>query len=590
MGFIREDIIAQVLDRTDIVALVQSYIPLKRAGVNFKACCPFHHEKTPSFIVGSQKQIFHCFGCGVGGNAISFVMRQEHLDFPEAVRHLAEKSGIIIPEENDKDKNLRSNRQQLIKANELAVSFFHNELLSNKTKSVQDAREYLQKRKIRLDTVKMLMLGFALDKWDGLISFFQKGKHDLKILEKAGLTIKKEKGAGFYDRFRNRIIFPIFDNRSHCIGFGARTMGESQAKYINSPETSIYVKGRHLYGLHLAKDSIAKEDLVVIVEGYMDFLMPFQEGLTNIVASLGTALTIDQVRLLRRYTKNVCLLFDSDPAGESAMFRSIDLLIEEGMRVKVARLQEGEDPDSFVRKFGIEKLREHIDQAVSLFDFKLGNLKKKFDMSSIEGRALVSNEMLTSINKFDDAVVRTEYLKKLSLEIGVSQEALVEQMKKISKKSPKEVLDSFLKNKMVDVASAQSAERNLLLLMCEEEKFVPIVQREIKLADLQDERIRNIVSKIFDLFKQDKSINIANLMNCFSDELEVRFVTELLSVEETFTNDKERVLKDCLERIKRNNIKVKKRDLEVQLKEAESSGDYSKRDKILNKINQLIKR
>jgi DNA primase len=277
MGFVPEQIVAQVLERSDIVQTISNYVPLKKAGRNFKTNCPFHNEKTPSFVVNPDKQIFHCFGCSEGGNVITFVMKQEHLSFPEAIRLLADKVGIMIPtgEADEQDQTRKKNfRQSLYHVNEAACQFYHNILLSDKDSNAQKAQEYLKARGVSLPIVQQFKLGFALDRWDALMSHLRKSGINLKLMEKAGLIIPRDKQDGYYDRFRNRITFPIFDIKSQCLGFGARAMDDGVAKYINSPETPIYSKGRNLYGLNFSREAIKKKGHALIVEGYLDFLIP----------------------------------------------------------------------------------------------------------------------------------------------------------------------------------------------------------------------------------------------------------------------------------------------------------------------------
>src|SRR5262245_16343150 len=335
MGLIPQQTIDEVLNRCDIVEVVSSYVSLKRAGRNFKALSPFNSEKTPSFIVSPDKQIFHCFSSGLGGNVITFVMKMERVEFPEAVRILAKRVGIEIPE--DKAKTAHDNvRQVIFKVNEQAVDYFHRNLLQGKSADVEAAKKYLKERQILPETIETFKIGFALDAWDGLLKNLEQQKVSLRLMEQAGLIVPRKEKNGFFDCFRNRVIFPIFDTQGHCRAFRARTLdSKNAAKYINSPETLIYTKGHHLFGFHLAKEAITRSDFVIIVEGYIDCIMPYQAGVRNIVASLGTALTLEQIRLIRRYTKNVIMLYDTDKAGEAAMLRSLDTLIEEGMNVKV---------------------------------------------------------------------------------------------------------------------------------------------------------------------------------------------------------------------------------------------------------------
>ena len=371
MGLIPNDVINQVIERSDIVEIIGNYTALKKAGRNFKALCPFHNEKSPSFVVNPDKQIFHCFGCGVGGNAVGFLMRQEHMEFPEAVRFLANKAGVVIPEdESAAPSPSRQLREEILKINAVSAAFFHDILLTSREEDVKVARDYLKSRGVDLETVKKFQLGFAPNEWDALLKYLRSKGISEELIAKAGLIIAREGKSGFYDRFRHRIIFPIFDVQNRPVAFGARAMQDSDgAKYINSPETPVYTKGQHMFGLQLTKAAVGKLDRIIVVEGYMDMIMPYIHGVENIAASLGTALTVEQIRLLRRYTPNVVMLFDTDPAGQSAIVRSLDLLIDEGMNVRVATLAQDADPDSFIRQQGTEAFNARIESAQSRFDF-----------------------------------------------------------------------------------------------------------------------------------------------------------------------------------------------------------------------------
>ncbi|HLD69554.1 MAG TPA: DNA primase [Candidatus Omnitrophota bacterium] len=604
MSFIPEDIIAQVLDRSDIVEVISAYVPLKRAGRNFKANCPFHNEKTPSFVVNPDKRIFHCFGCGVGGNVMTFVMNQEHMEFPEAVRFLAQKAGIVIPASDDHQSRGSQIRQNIFELNDAAAEFFHQILISDRSASVQAAREYLKNRGVSLEMVKKFKMGFSLDQWDSLMSFLKKKEFSLNVMGKAGLIIAKEGKDGFYDRFRNRIMFPIFDVRNQCLGFGARALKDGVAKYINSPQTPVYTKGEHLYGFHLAKEAVGRRDGVVVVEGYMDFILPFQAGVDNLVASLGTALTVEQVRLLRRYTRNVTMLFDADQAGESAMARSLDVLIEEGMNVKVAGLKEGEDPDSFVRKWGAEAFQEKIRQARSFFDFKLEHLMSLQDCKTIEGRARVSTEMLSMVDKFDNEVIRFGYVRRLSDVLSIPEQALLLEMQKLTELSQKSsgtnhrLSENQTSQTTTGQASgtqtswmkwgARTVEHSLLKLILEEEELVPLAQ-EISLNDFQDQDIREIMTKIFDLTHHGKEVNVSNLMNCFKDREILQKISQLMASDSFPAADKIKMFRDCVKRLKTDRVKLKRQDLSRQIRLAEVSGNDNRVDELKEQFNQLIK-
>lgn len=587
MGLIPEETIAQVLDRCDIVEVVSEYLALKKMGRNFKACCPFHHEKTPSFVVNRDKQIYHCFGCGVGGNVISFVMNHDHMDFPSALRHLAQKAGVAVPEASGEVSSGNTGaRDMLFKINGLAAEFFHEMLVAGKG-GATSAQEYLKKRGIKLSTAQKLKIGFAPEGWDNLIGSLRAKGTSLSLMEKAGLAIPKEKGEGFYDRFRNRIMFPIFDMRSRCLGFGARTMEkDASAKYINSPETLIYAKREHLYGLHLSKQAIVQKDCVVVVEGYMDFLTPFQAGFEHIAASLGTALTTEQVRLIRRYTKNVIMLYDADAAGQAAILRSLDVLVEEDMNVRVALLASGEDPDSFVQKFGIEAFAKRVEIAVSFFDYKINALMQKHDRRSPEGKARISAEMLETIAKYKNEVLRQEYLRALAQALGVSEDALRIELKKINlPDTHPEPAPAVRAMKNV----IRAVERDLLRLMIEEQAMIPLVRQEVSLDDFEDHQVRSVVEYIFDLSQKEKVVNIAHLVQCFKDQPTLQFLSELTASGELVLQDKDSLRRDYVDRIKHDRVKRERKNLCYEIQKAESSGDHTRLEELKQKFHQLMK-
>ena len=418
MGMIPQEIIDQVLDRLDIVEVVSGYIPLKRTGRNFKACCPFHGEKTPSFVVSPDKQIYHCFGCQAGGNAINFVMKYENMEFPEAIRNLAGKVGVELPKYRPEDKEAVSLAARLYEINKTGALFYQNYLRSAKGKKAVD---YLKNRGISTSTLGEFKIGFAPDEWEAFRKYCATKKVSPSLLKQAGLTIPSEKGKGDYDRFRNRIIFTIFNERGNIVAFGARVMDNSLPKYINSPETAIYSKSNVLYGLNFAKKDIREAGCAILVEGYLDVIIPYQHGIKNVVATSGTALTPRQVGLLKKYTDTAVMVFDADQAGEAASLRGLDILLENGMKVRIAALPLGEDPDSFVRKYGREKFEEAIAGAKELFDYKLDLLVSRLGERDIAG---ISDEMLPTILKVENAVIQSDYLRRLAERLGVHEASL----------------------------------------------------------------------------------------------------------------------------------------------------------------------
>ena len=592
MGFIPSDIISQILDRCDIVETISSYVSLKHAGRNFKTTCPFHHEKTASFVVSPDKQIFHCFGCGVGGNVITFVMHQEHVEFPQAVVMLADKVGIKIPEQEAREDGTAKFKKQLMKVNELACDFFYNNLLSDKTAGSKYARKYLKERSVTLDMVKSYRIGFALDKWEELLDHLKKKNVSLSFIEKAGLIVSRSDGQGFYDRFRNRIIFPIFDIQNRCIAFGARTLEkDNPAKYINSPETLVYIKGKHLYGFNWAKEEVARRDFVIVVEGYMDFIVPFEAGVKNIVASLGTALTTNQIRRIRRYTKNVVMLFDTDKAGEMAVLRSLDVLIEEDMNVKVATLDKEHDPDSFVKKFGIKKFLECIVEADSLFEYKLKFLVNQHGIKTTEAKARISEEILPTINKAKNAIIRSEQIKRLSQILLISQDVLTKELRRISEGKSVSRLSSDYdqQNDQKKRSQIHPVERNLLRLMLEEREFVELARNEVDSSKFRNEFVRNIVNKIYELHDKGKQASLSAVMSFYEDEKVLQLLSSFMTQENVEGEDKQKVYYDCLNRMNQDSLKNRKKEIRRQMEVAINLKDQQKLERLTREFNQLVK-
>ncbi|MEI6437757.1 MAG: DNA primase [Candidatus Omnitrophota bacterium] len=588
MGLIPEDVIQQVIDRTNIVELIGSYIPLKKAGANYKALCPFHNEKTPSFVVTPHKQIFHCFGCHEGGNALSFVMKHERLDFGEAVRMLAGKAGVLIPETDPGAKVRDDLRQMVFKANEAAVEYYHRNLVSGKELEVKVARDYLKARSVSLDCVKRFKIGYAYDAWDGLAKELKAKGFSDEVVSKSGLVVPRDKNNGFYDRFRGRVIFSIFDYRDRALAFGARALKkDDKAKYINSPESILYTKGQHLYGLNWAKDAIAKEDAVIIVEGYMDLIRPVEAGVENVVASLGTALTPDQVRLIRRYTRNIIMLFDMDTAGQAATSRSLDILLEEDMNVRVAALADDEDPDSFILKDGVEAFRDCIKKAQTLFDFKLGRLMAAHNAHTIEGRAMICQEILPTIDKIPSEVVRDGYVRELASRLSIPEEAILKERRRLgSKIQPKTGSNETLKRPERQELSPE--ESLLLRLMLADPKWVAESRVMILPEDLKDDTIRGIVAKVYELFEREQQVGVAALVNAFGDET-TRSILTRLAQDELVSNDQKRMFADCVKSIKGSRQKVERQRLRDAMKVAEKAGDWDTVRSLQEQFNTIIK-
>jgi DNA primase len=423
MGRIAEEKIEEIRDRVDIVEVVSGYLPLKRSGVNHQGLCPFHQEKTPSFNVNSARQIFHCFGCGVGGNVFSFVMRMEGLSFPDAVRRLGERVGVEIEQEEASPAELRrrESRQRLLRINDAALAFYHRILLDDAAGAV--ARRYLRQRGYDGDTVRSFQLGFAPQGWESLARHLA-GSFSVEEIRCSGLVREGQQGRGDYDLFRSRLLFPIHDPQGKVVAFGGRVLDDSLPKYINSPETEVYRKSQVLYGLHQARDAMRHSDEALVVEGYFDVLALHRAGFTNAVATCGTALTAEHARLLKRYADKVLLVFDQDAAGRQATFRAMDELLPSGLVVNVVTMPSGEDPDSVLKASGEEGFQDCLKGARPALEVFIEECLGHHDRS-VEGRARAAEEVLQRIRRLPGDLERDLYLKRLAeltgLDLGLLQ-------------------------------------------------------------------------------------------------------------------------------------------------------------------------
>ncbi len=580
-----DSIIDEIRDKCNIVEIISQYIPLKRAGQNFKAICPFHQEKTPSFMVSPSKGIFHCFGCGAGGNVFNFIMKHEGLEFPQVMRILAEKTGVKLPPSSMFVRE-QKDTQDLFQINEIAASWYQANL---KKEIGRPGLNYLKKRTFQAKTILTFRLGFAPTN-NGLLSFMRARGVGLELLEKVGLILRKE-GASCYDRFKQRIIFPIFDTRFRILGFGGRVLDNSDApKYMNSPETPVYRKGSHLYGLNFTKEEIKKQDFCIIVEGYIDLLAVYQDDIGNVVASLGTALTAQQIRLLRRYTHNVVMVFDADRSGELASLRSLDLLIEEDMNVKVVALPKNEDPDSFLRKFGKESFWQKITKALDLFDYKLNLLTQNYDLDTVEGKVGIANEMLPTIHRMRNAIRRSGYVKRLAQEFSRGEKSLGEEWILAELKKVKRDFEYYSKEGLIQTKPivGRPAEEMLLKILLEDETAVEEIRKSLALEDFQDLRIREAMRVVYQLHAQGNPPPAAKLISCLRGEDAAQLISRISSSACKFI-DPRRSLSDCIRRINNDNLKNRLNKLQREIKLAQSWGHKDKIMELLGKYNQLVR-
>src|SRR3984957_1628737 len=419
---------------SDIVDIIGAYLPLKKAGANFTALCPFHKEKTPSFNVDPHKQIFHCFGCHKGGDVFTFVKDYENIGFVDAVRRLAERAKIPLEfDNNPAAQESRHLKDRLLEIHEKITQRWQNCLLNEA--SGQTARDYLQKRGVNADAIKLFRLGAAPENWDDTVNWAKSKNFDLATAEKAGLIIRKEETGNHYDRFRGRLMFPICDEQGRVIGFSGRVLDPEAktAKYVNSPETPIFTKGKVFFGLDKSKRALLDADSAIVCEGQLDLIACYMSGMQNIVAPQGTALTADHARILKRYVEEVVLCFDSDNAGQNAAVRSLDSLLASGLAIRVAVIPAPHDPDSFIKQSGGAAFKELIEKAEGFFDYYLNRLCATNDVATDKGRLTVIHDMAEAVHKTANSVLIDKYAQKTALRLGVSPESMRAEFQKAAR-------------------------------------------------------------------------------------------------------------------------------------------------------------
>jgi DNA primase len=535
---IPQDKIDQVRESTDIIDLVSAYANLRKRGKNYVGLCPFHSEKTPSFTVNAEKQVYHCFGCGVGGNVFTFVMEHEKVSFAEAVRFLADRAGVTLPAPSPEAEALASEAEILYNVMRLSARFFYDSLTGST--EGEFALNYLHERGFADEIIRKFGLGYSPKGWDGLVQFARKEGIDLNSLEKVGLARRREDGS-YYDYFRGRAMFPIFSGSGRVIGFGARKLydDDPMGKYINSPETSIYVKSRVLFGIFQAKNAIIDQDSAILVEGYADLISVYQAGIQNVVASSGTALTPEQIQLVGRYTKNIILVYDADSAGSIAMMRGVDLVIEGGLDVKVAELPQGDDPDSYVRKFGGEEFQKLLQGAVSFIEFKARTFQREGKFDTPEGQAEAVRSIVQTIARMPDELKQNFYIKEVAERYEIYESVLYRELEKWRPKAKARGVSTSTQRVPVydaplsDVTPRRTlpvpaAERDLLKLILEQDgDLIGQIFEHVTLDDFTDPRVRSLVSTILDQYEEVTSVNLNALINQTEGEVK-SLVTDLM--------------------------------------------------------------
>lgn len=590
-----DEILDEVRRNNDIIDIISQYTTLKRKGRNYFACCPFHNEKTPSFSVSPDKQIFKCFGCGVGGDVVHFLMKIENISFPEAVQELANRAHIQLPTSDDPKENAREAlKAKVYKVNDAAALFYHEQLYNSKV--AKEAQSYVKMRKMNNNTLKSFMIGYSGDNNELLAYLKEKGFSEEEML--ASNLIGKNSSGRLYDKFRHRLMFPIQDVRGRTIAFGGRVLDNSKPKYINSPEDIVYSKGRNLFGLNVARrgqTGLLKR--ILIVEGYMDAISLYQNGITNVVASLGTALTQGQGWLLRKNAEQVILGYDADGAGQTAIIRGIDILKSMGIDIRILQISGAKDPDEFVVKYGPDKFRKCMDDAISVVEYKIKVLKQKYNLNNTSDKIKFLNEIAKILADEDNTIEREVYIDKIAKTYQISREAILAEINKITNKTTK-VMGARVLERPDEVVQRRSApnqefddskiNNNILkkeqmiiyLLVNHRENCYERIKKAVNPKYIKSKKNLMILEKL--LLEENKDIDSENIIGLFDDQELIDYLSGIL-VADFEIEDEERAITDIEHYYLKESRINRRNEILDQLK----NKDQMSKEEVINLENEL---
>ncbi|MBU3181590.1 DNA primase [Clostridium psychrophilum] len=583
---IAEDVIRKIKEQNDIVDVISERVKLKRVGKNYTGLCPFHNEKTPSFTVSVEKQIYKCFGCGEAGNVISYIMKDRNMTFPEAAEALAQRANISIDLHNDENNEQKDMYKKMYKINVDAARYFYDNLRKDKKAEI-----YFSNRGITELTMKKFGLGFSIDRWDGLLLYLKKKGYSTLDLLNIGLIIKSPKGS-YYDRFRNRIMFPVFDYKGSVIGFGGRVLDDSKPKYLNSPETPLFHKGLNLYGLNFVIKN-NRSRTIIIVEGYMDCISLHQYGFSNVVAALGTALTIRQSKLLKKYVDKVIIAFDADFAGQAATIRGLEILRHEGLDLRVLIVPKGKDPDEYIKNNGKEAFQKLVEDALPIIDYRIKRAGNGINFSNSE-MIIQYVKKVTEIIVELDPVEKDVYIKKASEETGIKEQAIYDLLSEEINKNPNKMkkmnIQQDFGQKLYLEPAYIKAERNLLKFMFINEENCDYITENISIDQLVNESHKSIYSLIVkykNLPKEEKIKNIEFMckdIECTKEWINTMEVEFSLDEE----NDK-KLINDCIKQLKKFKLEESKKEIMNKIKQFESKGLLEESIKLAQELVELQK-
>ena len=551
------EIIDQVRQASSIVEIASQYTTLKRRGRKWVGLCPFHTEKTPSFTVDEEKQLYHCFGCGVGGDVFSLLMERENLTFPEALKSLAEKYRIPLPAQQRVRPEVLKLEEKLFKTNELAVGYFKKNLYN--TQEGKKALEYLRNRGLSEETIQTLKIGYALNAWTALLDAFRSKDVPVSLLEKGGLVLPGSRPGEYRDRFRGRVIFPIFSLTGRVVGFGGRTIVDAEPKYLNSPETPLYSKGKLLYGLNFTKDAVRREGTAILVEGYTDFSSLYQAGFTNVVASLGTALTAWQVGQVMRFAQRLVVNYDGDTAGRTAMARAVPIGFEKGLNVEVLVLPDGLDPDAYIKKHGRDKYQALLKKTVSGLDFLIDAMTAGARMGVPEEKGKVAHAVVREIEKVPDPVARSEYLRRASSKLGVGEELL---RSLVGRKGPDKAAD--------EPGLFCPAEKRLFQILMTDRSIAHEIFAECGGEIFQGLRGEQVFQHIMAGFKKDEDWSFPSLQGKVPPALLSQLATALFEKASVGTIEE---AQECLRSLRRVHLQNRLKSIQRDIARSEKAGE-----------------
>ncbi len=583
-GIISGEKIEEIRRSANIRDIVTNYVTMKKAGRNYVGLCPFHAEKTPSFHVNEEKGSFKCFGCGAGGDVFRFYMMMTGVSFPEAVREIAKRYGISLPQRplSPRQKEEIDQKQELYKINEEAAWYFRNQLSSS---SGEVPLRYLSERAISTSCIEKFGLGYAPPLWEGLLNYLKKKGYSFDLAQKAGLIKPGQKEGSYYDYFRDRVMFPIQDVRGKVIGFGGRILEAGEPKYLNSPESPIYSKSGSLYGLFQAREAIQKEGHVILVEGYFDILSLSSHGIHNLVAPLGTALTRTQLQILKRYSQSMVLVFDGDEAGVKAMARSLPLLLSEGIEARAVVLPGGQDPDDFVCEKGADAFRTLIVQAPMVLDFYLRWLMQQIDPDTVEGKRQVIDQMVPHLSAISDPISRGLYIERVAQRLGVRSEQIATLLQNMRVK-----MDNFSDAHEPQKFIHDAAERDLMRIILQHPDTLPAVASTGVLEDFQDPEITRLVPWIQRCVESEVTFKADHLIQIVEDKRLQEFVAQLAYSTMEDIIDWKRTTVDCVVRIKSRKIQKELERNRTNIQEAQENGDSERVNELQMEHMDLIER